>query len=261
MSQLVSVSITVCGELVSAMSEPEKKAYPPAYPHMPIKKIGDNLFMARGSIRFNRFVRLSRNMAIVKSGTELTLIDPIRLNKRGLRDLDKLGTVKHLIRLGGGHGSDDPFYVDRYKALFWCQEGGQRYREPAIDHVLTEGGALPFGGARLIAFSAASFPEAALVLTAGKGVLLTCDSVQHYGDYSNNNIAARIALPFLGFAKTTLIGPIWLRAATPPGSSLRPDFDRLLEQKFDALLGAHGTFLKTGAHDAVRRAVAKAFPG
>ena len=114
------------------MPDPAKATFPPAYPHRPIKKIGDDLFMARGSIGFNRFVRLSRNMAIVKSGAELTLIDPIRLSVPGLRDLDALGTVKHIIRLGGGHGSDDPFYVARYKALFWCQAGGVRYREPPI---------------------------------------------------------------------------------------------------------------------------------
>ena len=45
---------------------------------------------------------------------------------------------------------DDPFYVDRYRALFWAQEGGKRYPEPAIDRPLTEDGELPFGGARLI---------------------------------------------------------------------------------------------------------------
>ena len=243
------------------MSEPATKTtFPPAYPHRPIKQIGDNLFMARGSIEFNRFVRLSRNMAIVRSGKELTLINPIRLNTRGLRDLDALGAVKHIVRLGAAHGSDDPFYVARYKALFWCQQGGGRFREPQIDRVLSEGGELPFSGARLVAFCAANFPEAALVLTAGKGVLLACDSLQHYGDYSNNNLVARIALPFLGFPKTTVVGPIWLRAATPAGSSLRPDFERLLQQPFDALLGAHGTFLKSGAHKAAERAVAKAFP-
>ncbi len=242
------------------MPESAAKDFPPVSPHQRIKKIGDDLFMARGSIRFNRFVRLSRNMAIVRSGKELTLINPVRLNARGLRDLDALGAVKHIIRLGAAHGRDDPFYVARYKPLFWCQEGGARYREPAIDRVLSDGGALPFGGARLLSFSAAAFPESALVLGAGKGVLLTCDSLQHYGDYSNNNLAARIVMPFIGFPKTTVVGPIWLRAATPPGASLRADFERLLTLKFDALLGAHGTFLKTGAHEAVQRAVAKAFP-
>ncbi len=115
------------------MAETTNKTFPPVFPHQAIQAIADDLFMARGSIGFNRFVRLSRNMAIVRSGNELTLIDPIRLNERGLRDLDALGVVKHIVRLGGGHGSDDPFYVDRYRALLWAQEGGQRYPEPAID--------------------------------------------------------------------------------------------------------------------------------
>ena len=216
-------------------------SFPPAYPHLPIEPIGDDLFMARGSIQMRSILRLSRNMAIVRSGGELSLINPIRLSESGLRDLDALGRVTHILRLGGAHGSDDPFYVDRYKASFWCQEGGTRYRAPAIDHVLTDGGAL--------------------VLTAGKGVLLTCDAVQTYADFSNSNLLARLLLPFLGFTKTTLIGPIWLKAATPAGGSLRGDFERLLTLPFDALLAAHGTFLKTGAHTAVERAFAKAFPG
>lgn len=236
-------------------------SFPPAYPHLPIEPIGDDLFMARGSIQMRSILLLSRNMAIVRSGGELSLINPIRLSESGLRDLDALGRVTHILRLGGAHGSDDPFYVDRYKASFWCQEGGTRYRAPAIDHVLTEGGALVFGGARLVNFRAASFPECAPVLTAGKGVLLTCDAVQTYADFSNSNLLARLLLPFLGFTKTTLIGPIWLKAATPAGGSLRGDFERLLTLPFDALLAAHGTFLKTGAHTAVERAFAKAFPG
>ena len=42
------------------------------------------------------------------------------------------------------------------------------YREPPIDHVLTEEGPLPFAGARLICFKSASFPECALLLTTDK---------------------------------------------------------------------------------------------
>ena len=236
-------------------------SFPPAYPHQPIERIGNDLFIARGSIRMNPLLRISRNMAIVRSGDELTLINPIRLDDAGLRELDALGAVKHIMRLGGAHGSDDPFYVDRYKPAFWCQEGGTMYREPPIDHVLTEEGPLPFAGARLICFKSASFPECALLLTTDKGVLLTCDSLQTYADFSNSNLPARLLLPFVGFSKSTLIGPIWLKIATPGGGTLRADFERLLELPFDALLAAHGTFLKSGAHAAVQRAIAKAFPG
>ncbi len=54
----------------------------------------------------------------------------------------------------------------------------------------------------------------------------------------------------------TLINPMRL---TPAGGSLRSDFDRLLEWRFDSLLSAHGSFLASDAHDAVRAAVEKAF--
>ena len=146
------------------------------------------------------------------------------------------------------------------RPAFWCQEGGDTYRQPSIDHVLTEGGELPFDQANLFCFRNTKVPECALLLTSGDGLLLNCDAVQHYGDYSNNSLAARLILPILGFAKTTIIGPLWLKRVTPEGATLRDEFERLLAYKFDRVLGAHGTLLKTGAHEAVRSAVARAFP-
>lgn len=234
-------------------------SFPPAYPHNSIEQIADDVFMARGSIKLNTVVRISRNMVIVRQGGALTLVNPIRLNKAGLRQLDALGEVKHIMRLGAFHGLDDPFYMDRYKPDFWSQEGGEAYVEPPIDHVLTEGGPLPFTGAQLICFGGSKVVESVLFLTAGKGMLITCDAIQNYGNYSNNNLFAKLALPFLGFKKTTLIGPIWLKAATPEGGSLRSDFNRLLELEFDSLLSAHGTLLRTGARKAVGKAIEKAF--
>lgn len=235
--------------------------FAPATPHDPIAEIGEDVFMARGSLRMGPILRISRNMAIVRRGGELTLVNPIRLNDAELERLDGLGTVRHLVRLGAHHGLDDPFYMDRYTPAFWCQEGGTEYSSPAIDHVLTEGGMLPFDGARLFCFNSIRQPESALLVETGKGLLLTCDALQHYGDYSNNNLPARLMMPFIGFPKGTLIGPFWLKMMTPEGGSLRPEFERLLMLDFDALLAAHGTLLPSGAHQAVRRTVDKTFGG
>ena len=66
-------------------------------------------------------------------------------------------------------------------------------------------------------------------------------------------------MPFIGFPKTTVLGPIELKRMTPSDSSLRDEFERLLGMDFDALIGAHGTFLGSGAHAAVRPAVERAF--
>ena len=90
-------------------------------------------------------------------------------------------------------------------------------------------------------------PESVLVLNTDDGVLLTCDAIQSYGDYSNCNLAARIMMPLIGFRKTTLVGPAWLKLMTPESGSLQDEFERLLTLKFDVLLSAHGTLLRTGA--------------
>jgi len=235
--------------------------FAPICPHEPIEAIAEDLFMVRGSIRLNPITRISRNMAVVRHGDELTLVNPLRLDERELGRLDSLGAVKHVLRLGAMHGQDDPFYMDRYRPIFWCQEGGTLYSKPAIDRVLSEGGELPFSNAKLFCFRATKEPESALLLETGGPFLLTTDAIQHYGDFSQNNLLARLVMPWMGFSKTTLVGPLWLKMMTPEGGSLRDDFERLLSLHFDGLLSAHGTLLGAGAHEAVSKAVSKAFPG
>ncbi|NPU10784.1 hypothetical protein HL666_08430 [Bradyrhizobium sp. 83002] len=235
------------------------KDFPHALHHDPIAQIGPDLFCTRGTIPINPLVTISRNMTIIRRGNALTLVNSVRLAPDELAKLEALGRVAHVLRLGGAHGRDDAFYVDRYGARFWAQPGGTRYTTPQIDAPLTDLGELPFDGAQLLIFAHARIPEAALLLRGGAGVLVTCDALQHYGDFSNNNLPARIAMPFLGFKRTTLIGPLWLKAATPHGGSLKTDFERLLDHDFDALFAAHGTFLPTGAKAAVRAAIATTF--
>jgi hypothetical protein len=50
-----------------------------------------------------------------------------------------------------------------------------------------------------------------------------------------------------------------VKKVTPAGGTLRGDFERLLQLKFDSLFAAHGSFLPAGAHVAVEAAVRKAF--
>ena len=233
--------------------------YAPVYPHGDVEEIGDELFMVRGSIKMNPVIRITRNMAVVRNGSDLTVIDPIRLNDQGERQLAALGEVKNILRLGALHGVDDPYYADKFKPRMWSQAGGTTYTEPPVDAELNPSTELPFPRGKLFFFEGTVHPECALLLDDGDGLLLTCDGIQNYGDYSYNNFAAKLMMPLIGFARTTLVGPIWLKLMTPPGGDLAGEFHRLLELKFDRLLSAHGTLLASGAHAAVERAVAKAF--
>ena len=237
------------------MSDP----FPPAFRHGPIEPLTERSHLVRGGIRLKGVLRISRNMAIVRNGDALTLVNPIRLDGDGEQALKALGTVKHIVRLGAMHGMDDPYYVERFGAEFWCQRGGLVYPEPTNAHALGAAGELPFPDAELFCFEGVQQPEAAILLREGRGVLLTCDALQHYGDFGHHNLLARLAMPFLGFRRSTVVGPVWLKAMTPAGASLRGEFERLLELDFDMLLAAHGTWLSSGAKAGVRDAVARAF--
>jgi hypothetical protein len=234
---------------------------PPIYPHADIEEIGSDLFMLRGSIKMNAMLRISRNMAIIRNGNELSLINPVRLNDRGEQQLRALGEVKNLIRLGCFHGVDDPYYVEKFGARMWSQPGGTTFTEPDIDVAITPDTELPFDNGEIFEFQGLNQPECALLIDDGAGLLLTCDAIQNYGNYSYNNFFASLIMPFIGFPRTTIVGPIWLKMQSPEGTNLEGEFRRLLNLKFDRLLSAHGTLLESGAHAAVERAVNKVFAG
>jgi hypothetical protein len=237
----------------------DDNAFPDACAHEPIREIAPDVFFAPGSIRMAPLMQFSRNMVIVRDGGDLTLVNPIRLSPAGESELEKLGRVRHIIRLGVFHGIDDAYSVERFGAQFWCQAGSDHYPEPIPDHELTEGGPLPIPDAALFVFHEITKPECALLLRRGNGLLLTCDGIQHYANYQRQSLLAKLMMPFIGFPKRALIGPFWLKGLTPDGGSIRPDFDRLLELDFDALVSAHGTPLMEGARDAVRHAVEQAY--
>ena len=225
-------------------------SYPQATPHSHPEALAEDLFVVYGSVQINALMRFSRNMAIVRNGSELTLVSAVRVDEPGLAALDALGTVKHVVRLGPLHGMDDPFYLDRYGAEFWSLPGGTQYTTPAINHPLTEGGPLPFPDAELFEFHGIAQPEGALLLKHGAGTLLTVDSIQSYATpphKPHTGIVARLLSQFRGFPNETLIGPIWTQMLAADKQLLRSEFERLLELDFDQLLSAHGTFLPSGA--------------
>lgn len=233
--------------------------YAPVYPHGNVEEIQEDVFMLRGSIKMNPVVRITRNMAIIRNGNELSLINPVRVSLEVEAQLHALGKVTNIIRLGAFHGIDDPYYVDKFDARLWSQPGGTTYTKPEIDQELNASTQLPFSNGQIFEFEGVAQPECALLLNRGKGLLLTCDAIQNYGDYSYNNLPAKILMPLIGFPRTTIVGPVWLKVMTPEGGNLENQFRKLLELKFDRLLAAHGTLLEAGAHAGVERAVDKAF--
>lgn len=233
--------------------------HPPAYPHDPIVELFPDVYLLHGSIRMGPGMRMNRNMLILRQDGELTLVNPVRMSEAGLKDLDALGKVVHLIRLGDFHGLDDRFYVERYRARFWCQAGQGSYKEPTPDIVFNAATDAPVRGASFFVYEHARFPEAA-ILVARHRLLIATDSLQFYNDFSYFSGITKFAFRLLGFKSGLNIGAPWIKRVTPKGGSLKPDFERLLKLDFDALIGAHGGLLKTGAKDHVKAQVMLAVP-
>jgi hypothetical protein len=81
--------------------------YPTATAHDPIVEIFPDVYLLRGSYRTNGIIQFNRNMVILRHQGELALLNAVRLSPEGEVQLDALGQVKHLLRLGYLHGMDD----------------------------------------------------------------------------------------------------------------------------------------------------------
>lgn len=201
---------------------------------------------------------MNRNMIILKQGNALTLINPVRLNNQEETKLCGLGKVVKVLRLGDFHGLDDQYYIDRFDAEFWCQEGQSTYKVPKPDIIIEEGTPSPIDNSEFFIFSTAKFAEAALLLK-DHNLLITTDSIQNLTNWSYTTFLTKIVLRLMGFKKELLIGKPWIKRVTPKGESMRADFERLLELDFDHIIAAHGTLLRNNAKSALQQVVANTF--
>ncbi len=235
------------------MSQLDSDQYPKAQPHDQIEKIIDNVWYVTGSVVFKPLVRLPRNMVIIRHQGELTLINSVRLDEAGEKALDALGKVCHIIKIGG-HGMDDAYYLNRYKAKHWVVGASEAKQQRGIQRI-EEGIELPFPDARVFEFKDTLHPESAIILDQQEGLLITCDSVQHWVPSRLMSFAAKIITRIAGFQKPAQIGPKWRVKQTAPGKSLRADFDRLAENTFELIIGGHGGLLTSKGNELLKATI------
>lgn len=222
------------------------KPYPQALPHLDIEELFDDVFLVHGTMKPNRLISFGRNMIVVRHGDELTLINTVRLCDDGLRQLEALGTVAHVMKLGFFHDRDDPFYVDRYRAKFWALPGHRHNLGLRADVEMTEDTELPIPGAQMFFFRSTRKPESIVHLDRGGGALILCDALQNWPEpgFGCNRMGRTLMRP-LKFFRPANIGPIWLRIMKPDES----EFTRLQELPYRHMVGAHGQPLMDTAHE------------
>jgi len=231
--------------------------FTPVWPHGDIREIFPDIFFVTGTNKIHyegADIQTSRNMVIIRHGSELSLINSVRLNDEGLKQLDQLGTVTHIIRIGAFHGRDDAFYKSYYpKSTLWTLPGATYENGLAPDKVLTPEGDKPFPGCSLFMFETSKFPEGILHIDRDGGILISCDSIQNI-TATDEFYSPETAQSFLehGLIKSANISPIWLGATQTTIS----EFERLLKtMTFRHLLTAHGEPLMNTAFEQVSETV------
>jgi hypothetical protein len=159
----------------------------------------------------------------------------------------------------GFHGMDDDYYADRYQAKRWTVSSEEASGGTTSSVVLSDSTQLPMPRARVFLFRETILPEAAILLARDGGLLITCDSLQHWAPHRLMSPAARIVTRLLGFQHPAQIGPPWSKRQTPPGKSLRPDFERLLELPFKHLIGGHGGLLRNDGPARLRETIRRVY--
>jgi len=219
-----------------------------AYPHGEIEELFPNIFMVTGSMRMAKpKLTFSRNMTIIREGDELILINSVRLDERGLKQLNALGKVSHVVRLAAFHGIDDPFYQQRYQAKVWSVDapysrGLAHPPEPEdvyfqADEIIKPTSKLPISGARLLEITSATPSEGLMYLERNDGIVISGDCLQNWQKADKYfSFMARIMMKLMGFLKPYNIGPGWLKYAKPDIAELRS----LLDVDFNAVIPAHG---------------------
>jgi len=232
------------------------KEFPPAQPHDQLRELWPDVFALEGSIHLGNGIRFYRSMYVFRDGRDLAIVNSIRLDEAGEAALEELGTVKHVVKIGAFHGLDDPYYVDRFGATLWAQEGAPHKGGLETDEIISVGGNIPITDAKVFVFKATDLPEAILVLPHDGGTLVTCDSIQNFETLEGTSNVDDFFTAEKGFLRTAGIGLPWRSRMTKEnGPPLTIDYQRLLERDFANILTGHGPPIMGTAREDLRATV------
>lgn len=220
------------------MSSIAAMSFAPALPHGPITRVADGVHLVRGSYRMGPGIAIGRTMTILEGGDGLVLLNAMRLSEAGQAELDKLGKVKHLLKLSDSHGVDEPYYADHYRPEVWALAGS---KSTDLKSTRTLGPDSPIPGATVFEYpGTAGWSECGYLVPAGGGTLVACDALQNHVDFEGASFLGRVMTPLMGFKGGLIVAPMWRKYQKISGAQVRAAFEPLRDRPFSNLVTGHG---------------------
>ena len=220
-----------------------------------LEQVFDDVWWAWGTVQVGPGLAFPRTMAIVREPDGLVVIHPVMMPADEQAKIEALGPIKHIVRLGTGHGMDDAAYVAKYKPTTWGQAGAPLNDGATRDRELVTGGPSPLAGATVIAFESSKNPECVIHLPRHGGIVFSCDSIQNWGEAPGTSLAMRPMSRLMGFKGRACLGPMWRKHSEPSEGAFRSTYEKILALEFAHGIGGHGAPNKDTARDDLRAAV------
>jgi hypothetical protein len=242
------------------------QALPPAYKIKSISQIEDDVYLIQGKTSSSgKAVQKNRNMVVLRRHVmgnqyELTLINPIRIEEDDMEELNKLGKIYSLIRLGSTIGEcEDQYYLNKYPNTIRLAPGNASNKSKLpIHHLLTDHSFLLDERTQVFIFIGVKKPEAFLLLRRPSGnILVTSESLK--SDRPSRSMTFTKKSKKKSDMSPMVIPSRWLKNMSTQQGSLREEFERLSNLDFSRQVGASGKWVHSHAKESTVLAVNKSF--
>ena len=180
--------------------------YPKALKNGPlVEVVPGEVWCLEGRFPMTSLIATMRTMTIVRSQRgELAVFSSIRVDDATLSQIRALGKIKAVVKVGGGHGRDDAWWVAQTGAEYWAHPRFEADRAVLKNaKIAVDGAPGPFPS--LTAFVFADLPvrpeSAWLFNREGRGpnFLIVCDAMQSYASVPNEDVVlSNLSSNFLG---------------------------------------------------------------
>lgn len=189
---------------------------------------------------------IGRTMTIFyKSGDELVIFNSMRVNEATEAEIQKLGKIKHIVRMCDAHGLDDPYYVKTFKPTYWSFDTFKPVPGSPLPHDKTlKEGDTPIPNMKIAAIE--SGKECAFWIPDHGGTLICVDIIQ-------NTVDLPVHASWFGKKMASWAGFMGECACAPPmwkllhGKEHKKFIETILSWDFENLFTAHGSARVGGA--------------